>query len=61
MFIHAEVAEWMEAIDQEICISLEEQMQWRWGTARLEEDLEGALQASCRPAAGPNPSQGPGK
>ena len=30
----------MEAFDQEICASLEEWMWQRWGTARLEEDLE---------------------
>ena len=34
--------EWMEALDQEICTSLEEWMWWRWGTARPEEDLGGA-------------------
>ena len=28
----------MEALDQEICTSLEEQMQQRWSTVRLEED-----------------------
>ena len=51
--------EWMEALDQEICASLEEWMQQRQGTTWLEEDLEGALQASCSPATRLNPLTGP--
>ena len=44
--------EWMEALDWEICASLEEQTWQRWGTTRPEEDLRGAtvsiLQPSCQ-------------
>ena len=35
----------MKALDQEICVSLEEWTWQRWGTTRPEEDWEGALQA----------------
>ena len=35
-------SEQMEALDREICTSLEERMWQRWGTARLEEDQRGA-------------------
>ena len=42
----------MEALDQEICASLKEQTQQRWGTARPEEDQRGAttsiIQPSCQ-------------
>ena len=47
--------EQMEALDQEICTSLEEQMWRRQGTTRLEEDLEGAPQASCSQTTRINP------
>ena len=57
--------EWMEALDQEICASLEEWMQWMWGTTRPEEELEGnttsILWSSCQTKSPQVPSQGPGK
>ena len=43
---------WMEALDQEICATLEEQTWQRWGATKPEEDLQGApvpiLQSSCQ-------------
>ena len=42
--------EWKEALDQEICTSLEEQMWQRWGTARPEEDLGGATASILWPS-----------
>ena len=52
--------ELMKVLDWEICASLEEQMQWRWSTARLKEDLRGAItQAFCGQAARLNPITGP--
>ena len=41
---------WMEALDQEICASLEEQTWQRQGTARPEEDLEGATTGILQPS-----------
>ena len=44
--------EQMDALDWEICASLEEQTWQRWGTARPEEDVQGAtlpiLWPSCQ-------------
>ena len=40
----------MEALDWEICASLEEQTWQRWGTARLEEDLRGATAPILQPS-----------
>ena len=42
--------EWMEALDQDICTSLEEQMQWRWSTARPKEDLGGTAASILLPS-----------
>ena len=41
--------EWMEALDEEICASLEEQTQRRQGTTRPEEDLWRATVSSLWP------------
>ena len=41
---------WMEALDQEICASLEEWTLWRWGTTKLEEDLQGATVPILQPS-----------
>ena len=43
-------AELMEALDWEICVSLEEQMWQRWGTTRLEEDLWGTTVPILQPS-----------
>ena len=51
-------SEQIEALDREICTSFEEQMQWRWGTARPEEEPPWAL---FSPATRPNLITGPGK
>ena len=49
----------MEALDEEIFTSLEEQTQWRWGTTRLEEERGELLQVFCGPTARLNPVIGP--
>ena len=53
--------EQMEALDWDICTSLEEQTWQRQSTARPEEDWGKPLQIFCGPAARPNPSLDPGK
>ena len=54
-------SEWMEALDREICTSLEEWMWQRQGTARPEEDQRGAtvsiIWPSCQ-AESPHQTQG---